>query len=46
MTRFAAAALALFSFMALTACETVEGAGRDLETAGKTISREAREAKR
>ena len=37
-------ALALLSLLALVACETVEGAGRDLETAGEAITDEAQEA--
>lgn len=34
--------LPLIALLALTACETIEGAGRDLEGAGATISQEAR----
>lgn len=30
--------LPLLAVMALTACETVKGAGRDLQSAGATIS--------
>ncbi|MCC0065224.1 MAG: entericidin A/B family lipoprotein [Defluviimonas sp.] len=33
--------LPLIALLALTACETVKGAGRDLETAGQAISSEA-----
>lgn len=33
--------LPLLAVMALTACETVKGAGRDLQSAGATISSEA-----
>tara|TARA_Y100000815_G_scaffold264882_2_gene281091 strand:+ start:1307 stop:1543 length:237 start_codon:yes stop_codon:yes gene_type:complete len=36
--------LTFAALAALTACATVEGVGKDLETAGKTISSEAREA--
>lgn len=36
--------LALLALFALTACETFEGAGRDIETAGETITQEAQEA--
>ena len=36
--------LALFALIALTACETVEGAGRDLTTAGEVITEEAKDA--
>lgn len=32
---------ALIAVLGLTACETVKGAGKDLESAGSTISREA-----
>jgi entericidin B len=38
--------LALLSLVAVTACETVEGAGRDLETVGEAITEEAQEAQR
>lgn len=38
--------LAVLSLLALAACQTVEGAGRDLQSAGTAISREAREASR
>jgi len=38
MTRLTLPLLALF---ALTACETVKGAGRDLQSAGAVISSEA-----
>lgn len=36
--------LALLALIALTACETVEGAGRDLTTAGEVITEEAKDA--
>ena len=42
--RFAFVLLPLFALLAVTACETVEGAGRDLQTAGSTVSDEARDA--
>lgn len=35
---------ALIALMALSACETVKGAGRDIETAGGAISSEASKA--
>ncbi|MHC0054560.1 entericidin A/B family lipoprotein [Actibacterium sp. D379-3] len=35
--------LALTALMALTACETVEGAGQDIENAGEAISSGAQE---
>mgnify|MGYP001233771237 CR=1 FL=1 len=37
-------ALTLAVLTALTACETVEGAGRDLQTAGQAVTTEARRA--
>ncbi|MEI2807922.1 entericidin A/B family lipoprotein [Albidovulum sp.] len=36
--------LPLLALIALTACETVKGAGRDLQTTGSAISSEAAEA--
>ncbi|WP_374376747.1 entericidin A/B family lipoprotein [Tabrizicola sp.] len=35
--------LALLALLGLAACETVEGAGRDLTTAGEAITEEAQE---
>lgn len=35
--------LALFSLLALVACETIEGAGRDIENAGEVITDEAQD---
>lgn len=35
--------LCALALAALAACETIEGAGRDLETAGEAISSEAQE---
>jgi predicted small secreted protein len=43
MTPTKATALATL-LLALAACETVEGAGQDLQTAGEAISQESREA--
>jgi len=37
-------ALAILAFVAVTACETVEGAGRDIQTAGEVITDEAQDA--
>ncbi len=37
-------ALAILSLLAITACETVEGAGRDIQTAGEVITDEAQDA--
>jgi entericidin B len=36
--------LPLLAVMAIAGCETIEGAGRDLGTAGDAISQEAQEA--
>lgn len=36
-------AIALLALLGLVACETVQGAGRDLETAGEVIQDEAQE---
>jgi entericidin B len=36
-------ALALLSLLVLAACETVEGAGRDIESAGEAITEESQE---
>lgn len=35
--------IALLALLGLVACETVEGAGRDLQTAGEAIQDEAQE---
>ncbi|MEZ5883193.1 MAG: entericidin A/B family lipoprotein [Paracoccaceae bacterium] len=35
---------ALVALLALTACETVKGAGRDIESAGSALSSEASKA--
>ncbi|HQY45009.1 MAG: entericidin A/B family lipoprotein [Tabrizicola sp.] len=37
-------AIALLALLGLAACETVEGAGRDLQTAGEAITDEAQDA--
>jgi predicted small secreted protein len=34
----------LLALLGLTACETIEGAGQDLENTGEAISEEANEA--
>ncbi|KRW95452.1 entericidin A/B family lipoprotein [Paracoccus sp. PXZ] len=34
----------LLALLALAACQTVQGAGRDLQSAGQVISRESQEA--
>jgi predicted small secreted protein len=36
--------LVLFALLGVTACETIKGAGQDLENAGEAISQEANEA--
>ncbi|RDW13650.1 entericidin A/B family lipoprotein [Paracoccus thiocyanatus] len=36
-------ASSLLALLALAACQTVQGAGRDLESAGQVISRESQE---
>lgn len=35
--------IALFALLGLVACETIQGAGRDLETAGEVIQDEAQD---
>ena len=37
--------LPLFALMAVSACETVKGAGRDMQTAGAVVTSEAQQAK-
>lgn len=34
----------LLALLALAACQTVQGAGRDMQSAGQAITRESREA--
>lgn len=36
-------ALPMIAILALSACETIEGAGKDLQDAGAAVSEEARE---
>jgi len=36
--------LSFFALMGLAACQTVQGAGHDLQSAGQAISRESQEA--
>ncbi len=38
-------AAALVAGLALTACNTVEGAGKDVSSAGKAVSKTAKDAK-
>lgn len=37
-------AIAAFLFFGLSACETIEGAGRDIENAGEAVTDTAQEA--
>lgn len=37
--------LALLALLSISGCETIEGAGRDLETAGEAITEEAQETR-
>jgi entericidin B len=37
-------AIAVLALLGLVACETIQGAGRDLETAGEVIQDEAQDA--
>ena len=39
------ALLPLLAILLLSACETVQGAGRDLESAGEAITEESQETK-
>jgi entericidin B len=41
MTR---ATLTLIAVLALAACETIQGAGKDLQTAGQAVQTEAQDA--
>ncbi|MBR9763798.1 MAG: entericidin A/B family lipoprotein [Rhodobacteraceae bacterium] len=44
MTRITTRTAALFAaLLALSACETIEGAGQDIQSAGQTIEGEAQE---
>ncbi len=44
MIRYSFPLLSLLALVALSACETVEGAGEDIEKAGQAISNTAEEA--
>lgn len=44
MTAIRRPAILLTALLALAACETVEGAGQDLQHAGAAVSAEARKA--
>ena len=37
---------ALLALLATSACETVQGAGRDMQTAGQTVTLESQKAQR
>jgi entericidin B len=43
--RIAFVLIPLLAVMAVSACETVKGAGRDMQTAGAVVTSEAQEAK-
>jgi entericidin B len=43
MTRIVVSSLSLIALVGLAACETVEGAGQDIQKAGGAISSEAQE---
>ncbi|MDZ4095596.1 MAG: entericidin EcnAB [Paracoccaceae bacterium] len=43
MTRIRTSLLALIALLALTACETVQGAGRDISTVGSVITEGSQE---
>ncbi len=44
MSSKAILAIAAFMFMGLSACETIEGAGRDIENAGEAVTDTAQDA--
>ena len=44
MIRYSFPLLSLLALVALSACETVEGAGEDIEKAGQAISNTAEDA--
>lgn len=44
MKRSALACLSLIALIGLTACETVKGAGRDMENAGEAVTDAAEDA--
>ena len=44
MIRYSFPLLSLLALVALSACETVEGAGEDIEKAGQALSNTAEEA--
>ena len=41
MKRLILSAVSLIAFVGLTACETVKGAGRDIESAGEAVTESA-----
>ena len=45
MTKFRLLAVALLALVALSACNTVSGFGKDVKKAGEVVTREAEEAK-
>ncbi|MCV2870254.1 entericidin A/B family lipoprotein [Defluviimonas sp. WL0002] len=44
MTRNAFVVLGTLGFLFLSACETIEGAGRDIQTAGEAVTDSAQDA--
>jgi entericidin B len=44
MVRFSIPVLTVFAFVLLSACETIKGAGQDVENAGQAITDTAEEA--
>ena len=45
MTKFRMLAVALLALVALSACNTISGIGKDVKKAGEVVTREAEEAK-
>ena len=45
MTKFRLLAVALLALVALSACNTISGIGKDVKKAGEVVTREAEEAK-
>ena len=45
MTKFRLLTVALLALVALSACNTISGIGKDVKKAGEVVTREAEEAK-
>ena len=45
MTKYRLLAVALLALVALSACNTISGIGKDVKKAGEVVTREAEEAK-